>query len=75
MATNIEVDKTVKRKTDEEYETSWNVQFVGDHFVTTTTVLADDEEEAERRAVQLLKDHYGWDMDEVAFDIEAEELL
>lgn len=54
-------------------EKTWNVQFVGDHFVTTTTVVAGDEDEAEREAVKLLSDHYGWDMDEIAFDAEAEE--
>lgn len=54
-------------------EKTWNVQFVGDHFVTTTTVVAGDEDEAEREAVKLLSDHYGWDMDEIAFDVEAEE--
>lgn len=55
-------------------EKTWHVQFVGDHFVTTTTVVAGGEDEAEREAVKLLSDHYGWDMDEIAFDVEAEEV-
>ena len=54
-------------------EKTWNVRFVGDHFATTTTVAAKNEDEAEREAVKLLNDHYGWDMDELAFDAEAEE--
>jgi len=53
---------------------AWRVQFAGDYFVTTTTVYAADEEQAEIAASRILKEYYGWDMDGVANEIEAEEL-
>ena len=67
--------KTTLKKTDPDYETSWNVEFVGDYFVLTTSVVANDEEEAEKEAVKLLKDHYGWDLESTSFEVTAKEIL
>jgi len=51
---------------------NWNVMFVGDYFVLTTTVEAKDEEQAQREAVALLDDFYGWDVESLSHDIEVE---
>jgi len=53
---------------------SWNVQFAGDFFVTTTTVYAKDEEQAEAEAAKLLMEHYGWDMNATANDVQVDGL-
>lgn len=63
----------------------FTVQFVGDHFALQTSVELDLNEPdlkgkditglmetAEALAKNLLKDHYGWDMDSLAtIDIEV----
>jgi len=53
---------------------NWNVTFVCEFCVVTTTVLAGDEDDAEREAARTLAELYGWEMDEVAIDVEAQEL-
>lgn len=53
----------------------YNVRFVGDLFYLSTTVevASGDSDAAIEAAIALLRDHYGWDMDEVAnVDIGAE---
>lgn len=53
---------------------TWNVTFVCEFCVVTTTVLAGDEDDAEREAARTLAELYGWEMDEMAIDVTAEQI-
>jgi hypothetical protein len=55
-------------------ESVWNVEFVGDYFQLISTVIADDEEQAVKFATDLLKKHYGFDMDNISNEISAYEV-
>lgn len=50
----------------------WNVQFVGDYFALTTCRSASSEEEAISKSTAFLQEHYGWDMELCANEIEAQ---
>jgi hypothetical protein len=53
-------------------EVKWNVKFVGDYFALTMWLTASDEDQAIANATALLQDHYGWDMEMCANEIEAQ---
>jgi hypothetical protein len=40
---------------------NYNIQFHGDYFTLTTTVDAEDPDQAFAKAIEFLKDHYGFD--------------
>lgn len=50
----------------------FKVTFIGTYFVLSTTVQAYDEDEAIEVAQDLMKEHYGWQPDMWANDIEVE---
>lgn len=55
-------------------ESVWNVEFVGDYFQLTSTVIANDEEQAVEFATDLLKKHYGFDMESISNEISSYEV-
>jgi len=44
----------------------WTVEFAGDYFTLQTTVSAKEEEQAIAVATDLLKEHYGFDMESIS---------
>jgi len=55
-------------------ESVWNVEFVGDYFQLLSTVIADNEEQAIKFATDLLKKHYGFDMESISNEISSYEV-
>ena len=55
-------------------ESVWNVEFVGDYFQLISTVIADNEEQAVEFATDLLKKHYGFDMEGISNEISSYEV-
>ncbi len=52
----------------------WTVDFAGDFFTLQTTVVAKEEDEAIASAIELLDEHYGWDMNSISNDINCYEV-
>lgn len=52
----------------------WTVEFAGDYFTLQTTVSAKDEEQATAVAIELLNEHYGFDMESISNEINALEV-
>ena len=55
-------------------ESVFNVEFVGDYFQLISTVIADNEEHAVELATNLLKKHYGFDMEGISNEISSYEV-
>lgn len=52
---------------------TWTVTFVGDYFAMTTVIQANTRRKAEKEAIQLLRDYYGWEMTELSNEITVDE--
>lgn len=52
----------------------WNVEFVGDYFQLISTVIAKNEKQAVKVAMELLNEHYGFDMEDIANEINSYEV-
>lgn len=53
----------------------YNVQFIGDYFSMNVFVqgVEGDEETAMALASNIIKEHYGWDVEAVSNDVEVYE--
>lgn len=59
-------------KTVGKYDLMYSVDFVGDYFSLHVCVFASDEEKATREASRLIREHYGWTVEDYAYKITAQ---
>lgn len=50
----------------------YNVTFVTDYFSMTTRCWAATYQDAVDNAIQLIEDHYGWNMSDLSKDVDIE---